>query len=137
MVVGRLTSIATGVVEGAWVTAKVVNRLGILSPVRPDRFIGMIGGARRWGMGPAALYAMSAARNPDRIAIVDDRESISFAEVDRRSSIVAAGLAERGIAVGDSVALLARNSGAFIVAQVALSKLGVDVLYANTGFAGP
>jgi fatty-acyl-CoA synthase len=35
------------------------------------------------------------------------------------------------------VALLTRNSAAFLVAQVAISKLGADVLYVNTGFAGP
>ena len=42
-----------------------------------------------------------------------------------------------GVGAGDAVALLARNSSAFIVAQVAISKLGADVLYVNTGFAGP
>jgi fatty-acyl-CoA synthase len=42
-----------------------------------------------------------------------------------------------GIGAGDPVALLARNSAMFIVAQVAISKLGADVLYVNTGFAGP
>ena len=57
--------------------------------------------------------------------------------IDRRSSIVAAALGELGIGAGDAVALLARNSAAFIVAQVAISKLGADVLYVNTGFAGP
>jgi acyl-CoA synthetase (AMP-forming)/AMP-acid ligase II len=38
---------------------------------------------------------------------------------------------------GDAVALLARNSAAFVVAQVAISKVGADALYLNTGFAGP
>jgi fatty-acyl-CoA synthase len=50
---------------------------------------------------------------------------------------VAHALRERGVYAGDAVALLARNSVAFVVAQVAISKLGADVLYLNTGFAGP
>jgi fatty-acyl-CoA synthase len=54
-----------------------------------------------------------------------------------RSTAVAHALADRGVHAGDAVALLARNSAAFIVAQVAISKLGADVIYLNTGFAGP
>jgi acyl-CoA synthetase (AMP-forming)/AMP-acid ligase II len=88
-------------------------------------------------MSPAAAYAVNAARDPGRLAVIDDRESVTYADVDRRSSIVAATLGELGVGAGDPVALLARNSAAFVVAQVAISKLGADVLYLNTGFAGP
>jgi fatty-acyl-CoA synthase len=88
-------------------------------------------------MTPAAAYAVNAARDPNRIAVIDERESVSYGEIDRRSSIVAAALGGKGIGAGDAVALLARNSSAFVVAQVAISKLGADVLYVNTGFAGP
>ncbi len=144
MVTDRLTSMANTaassaaeVASGAWATVNVLHRLGLTTPVRPDRLVRMAAGIRHWGMGAAAAYAMGAAREPDRVAVIDEREALTFADVDRRSSIVAAGLAERGIGTGDSVALLARNSSAFIVAMVALSKLGADVLYANTGFAGP
>ena len=137
MVVDRLTSLAGGVARGGWATAKVVHRLGLTSPVRPDRMLGVVGAIRHWGRTPAGMYAANAARYPDQIAVIDERESVTFAEIDRRSSIVAAGLAEQGVATGDSVALLARNSSAFIVAMVAVAKLGADLLYANTGFAGP
>jgi fatty-acyl-CoA synthase len=80
---------------------------------------------------------MGTARHPDRAAVIDERETVSYAEIDRRSSIIAAELGALGVGAGDPVALLARNSAAFIVAQVAISKLGADVLYVNTGFAGP
>ena len=120
-----------------WAALKVAGRTGMVVPARPDRLLAMANGFRRWGMTPAAAYAVGAARDPDRIAVIDERESVSYAEIDRRSSIVAAALAERGVGAGDAVALLARNSAAFIVAQVAASKLGCDILYVNTGFAGP
>jgi fatty-acyl-CoA synthase len=122
---------------GGWAGVKVAARTGMVRPVRPDRLVGMLNGFRRWGMTPAAAYAAGAARDPARLAICDDREAVTYAEVDRRSSVVAAALAELGVGVGDAVALLARNSAAFVVAQVAASKLGADVLYVNTGFAGP
>ncbi|HVX69222.1 MAG TPA: AMP-binding protein [Mycobacteriales bacterium] len=137
MVVDRLTSLAGGVARGGWATAKVVHRLGFLTPVRPDRMVGVVAALRHWGRNPAGMYAANAARDPDGIAVIDERESLTFAEIDRRSSVVAAALAERGVASGDAVALLARNSSAFIVSMVAVAKLGADLLYANTGFAGP
>jgi acyl-CoA synthetase (AMP-forming)/AMP-acid ligase II len=92
---------------------------------------------RRWGMTPAAAATMNAARDPNRLAVIDERESVSYGEIDRRSTVVAAALGGLGIGAGDPIALLARNSAAFLVAQVAISKLGADVLYVNTGFAGP
>jgi acyl-CoA synthetase (AMP-forming)/AMP-acid ligase II len=137
VVVRRLSSLASGAVSGAWATAKVAGRIGVVSPIRPDRLVGMAHGFRRWGVTPAAAYAVNAARDPGRLAVIDERESVSYAEIDRRSSIVAAALGQLGVGAGDPVALLARNSAAFIVAQVAASKLGADVLYVNTGFAGP
>ena len=116
---------------------KVLLRTGLISPVRPDRLVGMTTAFTRWGTSPAAAYAMGAARDPGRIAIIDERESLTYADVDRRSTAVAHELACRGVGVGDAVALLARNSAAFVLAQVAISKLGADILYLNTGFAGP
>jgi fatty-acyl-CoA synthase len=117
--------------------AKAFGRSGLVTPVRPDRLVGMALSVGRWGMSPAAAYAAGAARDPRRTAVSDDREAVSYAEIDRRSTAVAHALADRGVHVGDAVALLARNSAAFVVAQVAISKLGADTLYVNTGFAGP
>ena len=117
--------------------AKVLARSGVVRPVRPDRLIGMALSFGRWGSTPAAAYAAGAAADPDRLAVVDERESVTFRDIDTRSTAIAHALRERGVYAGDAVALLARNSAAFIVAQVAISKLGADVLYLNTGFAGP
>ncbi len=116
---------------------KVLVRTGLLSPVRPDRLPGMALSFLRWGTSPAAAYAVGTARDPGRLAVVDARERLTYADVHRRSSAVAHALADAGVGVGDSVALLARNSAQFVVGMVAISKLGADILYLNTGFAGP
>src|SRR3954469_22111789 len=127
----------TRIVGDGAAAVKVLARTGLIAPVRPDRLVGMGLVILRWGSSPAGAYAAGAARDPGRLAVVDERESVSYAEIDRRSTAVAHALKQRGVAVGDAVALLARNSAAFVVAQVAISKLGADVLYLNTGFAGP
>jgi fatty-acyl-CoA synthase len=126
-----------GAVSDGAAALKVLARTGLARPMRPDRLLGMALSLGRWGMSPAAAYAAAAARDPERLAVVDERESVTYDAIDRRSTSVAHALAQRGVHVGDAVALLARNSAEFVVAQVAISKLGADVLYLNTGFAGP
>ena len=79
----------------------------------------------------------AAARYPHRPAIIDERGSVSFADLDMRTNALANALAGRGIRSGQRVAVMCRNHRGFIEASVACSKLGVDALYLNTSFAGP
>ena len=44
---------------------------------------------------------------------------------------------DRGIKAGDKVAIMCRNHRGFVEASVAISKLGADLVYLNTGFAAP
>ena len=48
------------------VGARVLARAGLLTPVRPDRLLGMGLAVLRWGITPATGYAAGAARHPDR-----------------------------------------------------------------------
>jgi len=66
--------------------------------------------ARRFG--DATAYVTEAGR------------PISFAEVDRRSDEVAAGLARRGVAAGDVVALVLPPGPEYLLAYLAAAKLG-------------
>jgi len=127
----------TRLVGDSAAAVKVLARSGLITPVRPDRLVGIGMSYVRWGASPAGAYAAGAARDPGRLAVIDEREEVSYGDIDRRSTAVAHALKQRGVETGDAVALLARNSAAFVVAQVAISKLGADVLYLNTGFAGP
>ncbi len=78
-----------------------------------------------------------AVLDPDRDGIVDERGSITFGEMHRRSNALARALAERGVREGDSVAIMCRNHRGFVDATLAVAKLGADLLYLNTAFAGP
>src|SRR5207249_6885615 len=91
----------------------------------------------RWGATPAAAYAGSAIRYPDQPALVDDRGTLTFGEVQRRTNALARALGEHGISEQDGVAIMCRNHRGFIEATVACSKLGANALYLNTAFAGP
>ena len=91
----------------------------------------------RWGTGPAGGFASLAVRDPDRVGLVDELGELTFGEMQRRSNALARGLAELGVGEGDSVAIMCRNHRGFVDASVAVAKLGADLLYLNTAFAGP
>ena len=47
------------------------------------------------------------------------------------------GLRGPGVGPGSTVGILARNGRGFVISVVAAAKVGADVVYLNTGFAGP
>src|SRR5204863_140282 len=68
---------------------------------------------------------------------IDERGSLTFAEVDRRTNALARSMADAGIGEGDGVAIMCRDHHWFIEATVAISKLGANTLLFNTAVAGP
>jgi fatty-acyl-CoA synthase len=118
-------------------TVKTLAEVGYLRPHRPDKLLRTGLALARWGPTPAAGYTSSAIIHPDELAIIDELGSLTFAEVQRRTNGLANALADKGIGEGDNVAILCRNHRGFIDITVALSKLGANALYLNTGFAGP
>ncbi len=79
----------------------------------------------------ADLLRRSAARFPQKTAIVCGEVRWTYAEFDALVSRLAAGLAGRGIAKGDRVAVLARNSHAFAALRFALARLGAVLVPIN------
>jgi acyl-CoA synthetase (AMP-forming)/AMP-acid ligase II len=110
---------------------------GLIQPYGPARLARLVHTVARWGTGPAGGYRSLAARYPDEIGIIDELGSLTFGDVDRRTDALADALAGMGIREGDGVAVMCRNHRGFVEATVAVAKLGADVLYLNTAFAGP
>jgi acyl-CoA synthetase (AMP-forming)/AMP-acid ligase II len=118
-------------------TAKTLTEVGYVRPMRPDKLLRTGLALARWGPTPAAGYTSGAIMYPNELAIIDELGSLTFSEVHRRTNALAHALAERGIEEDDNVAILCRNHRGFVDVTVALSKLGANALYLNTGFAGP
>jgi acyl-CoA synthetase (AMP-forming)/AMP-acid ligase II len=117
--------------------ARALLGTGVVHAERPDKTLRSLAALRRWGPSSPAAYAGGAVRFPDRPAIVDDRGTLTFAEVHRRTTALANALAGIGIREQDSVAIMCRNHRGFVEATVACAKLGAGALYLNTAFAGP
>ena len=77
------------------------------------------------------LLTRSAARTPDKLAIACGDLRWSYAAFDALATRVAAGLAQRGVAKGTRVAVLARNSHAFAALRFALARLGAVLVPIN------
>ena len=117
--------------------AKTLLDTGMIRPGRPDRVVRSLGKLRRWGPTSAGAYAGGAISHPQRTAIVDERGTLTFAEVHSRTNALARELRRAGISEKDGVAVMCRNHRLFIEATVACSKLGAGLLYLNTAFAAP
>ena len=79
----------------------------------------------------SAAIAYHAARTPDAPALIFDGETSSYAELHRRIGKVSAWLRSQDIGPGDIVAVLMRNSPAYIELAFAVSHLGAIFLPIN------
>ena len=93
---------------------------------------------RRYGVTPTTGFSLAAVRRPEAAALVDERGSLTWAELEQRSDALAVGLADACPAAPvRTVAILCRNHRGFVDALGAAAKLGADALLLNTGFSGP
>ena len=117
---------------------KVLAESGIIRPYSPAR------------AGPGRPRAAAVGHRPRRRVPGDGHAAarpglgrstssaeLTFGEIDRRTNALARALAELGVGEGDSVALMAATTAASSRPRVAAAKLGADLIYLNTAFAGP
>jgi acyl-CoA synthetase (AMP-forming)/AMP-acid ligase II len=111
---------------------------GLLNPVRPDRMVRMALAPLQAGLGLGTVVALGAARHPDHPALVDERGTLTYGELDRRAAAVAAGLrGDFGVGPDRALAVMCRNHRGFFDALLAGSRCGADLLLLNTDFSGP
>lgn len=88
--------------------------------------------------GPQATMAIQGGRRfPDLPAIVDERGSLTYRDVDEQSWALAHGLQHLGVTEGAVVGLLCRDHRGLVIAMAACGKLGARMVLMNTGFAKP
>ena len=115
----------------------MLHEAGILEPIRPDKALKIGATFLRWGASPAIGVATAAIHHPHEIALIDERGSLSFERLHRRTNALAHSFATMGIGYGDGVGIMCRNHRGFVEATLAAAKLGASALYLNTMFAGP
>jgi acyl-CoA synthetase (AMP-forming)/AMP-acid ligase II/uncharacterized protein YndB with AHSA1/START domain len=124
--------------SAAGLQRKILSTLveaGVVEASHPIRGLRQLSRLRRWGFTVAGGYASAAARNPDNIAIIDDRTTLTFAELYDRSQRLAKAIAEMGVDCQATVGIMARNHSGFVQAAIACAMIGCDAVLFNTGLA--
>jgi acyl-CoA synthetase (AMP-forming)/AMP-acid ligase II len=127
----------TAVLNDQAVKVKVLTGSGIIRPYSPRTLYRLAKTLKDWGVGPAGGFAALAVRAPDKVGFVDEIGELTYGEIDARGTALADSLRSMGVGQGEGLAIMARNHRGFLDALVAGSKLGADLLFLNTAFAGP
>jgi fatty-acyl-CoA synthase len=90
--------------------------------------------ARQQSLGD--LPRRTARRVPDKVAIVNQGVTLTFAELDATVDRAAAALAAAGLAKGDRLALLCHNCWQFAVLNFAAARIGVVLVPVNFMLGG-
>ncbi|MGY1942742.1 acyl-CoA synthetase [Nocardia asiatica] len=116
--------------------AVVLARRGMFDPARPGETLRVMREASVYGPFVTTL-AHATRRHGDAPAIVDERGSLTFAQLDEQSNAMTRGLAAAGIGPGTVLAALCRDHRGMALALLAAGKLGARLVLMNTGFAKP
>jgi acyl-CoA synthetase (AMP-forming)/AMP-acid ligase II/uncharacterized protein YndB with AHSA1/START domain len=124
---------ATG--QSQLTVARILTRAGVLTPGRPDKMLRQLNVLAKWGATVAGGYRAMRMRFPKAQAVVDELGTLTFEEVDQRTTRLANGLTKHGVRQGRRVAVMCRNHAGMIESIVACGKLGASVLLLNTGLS--
>lgn len=86
-------------------------------------------GARRQALGD--LLRHTAARKPDKLALVNGELRWSYRELDQAVNRAAASLSERGLSQGDRLALVSHNCWHYVVLAFATARIGAILVPVN------
>ena len=75
-----------------------------------------------------------AVERPDHLALLHGEHAFTFSELDDAHRRVAGGMADQGVGVGDRVALYLGNSSEFVIAFLAILRLGAVHVPVNPMF---
>jgi fatty-acyl-CoA synthase len=128
---------ALAVLHRLWATVRTLTRAGMLAPLRPDKYLRMGLAVLRRGVTPTLGLSLAAVRSPNGVGLIDERGSLTWRELERRTDALAVGLAALPGGRPRTIAILCRNHRGFVETLSAASRLGSDALLLNTGFSAP
>jgi len=128
-----MTALVSG--DGVVATAaRALLRSGLLSPPSPVAGLRLVREACRGGTNPYTLLAVTAARWPNRAAIIDDDGALTYRELQLETESLARELSGDGVGPGQAVGVMCRNGRGFVKAVLAVAMVGADVVLVNTDF---
>ena len=118
--------------------ALALTQSGLMAPLSPRQLWSISRQAVHMGRSMATVAMIAAVRFPDSIAVIDERGSMTYGDLNQRVAHIASAMAIRyQVKAGDTVALMCRNHRGFVESFLAAMRLGAHVVLLNTDFPGP
>jgi acyl-CoA synthetase (AMP-forming)/AMP-acid ligase II len=114
-----------------------MRRAGIITAMRPDKYLRIAAAMARENMSVTSGFAASAQRCPNRPGLVDELGTLTWQQVDQQADALAAGLQALPSGEPKVLGIMARNHRGFVLSLIAANRIGADVLLLNTSFAAP
>lgn len=114
-----------------------MRRAGIITAMRPDKYLRIAAAMARENMSVTSGFAASAQRCPNRPGLVDELGTLTWQQVDQQADALAAGLQALPGGEPKVLGIMARNHRGFVLSLIAANRIGADVLLLNTSFAAP
>ncbi|WP_019348955.1 acyl-CoA ligase FadD12 [Mycolicibacterium conceptionense] len=114
-----------------------MRRAGIITAMRPDKYLRIASAMARENMSVTSGFAASAQRCPNRPGLVDELGTLTWQQVDQQADALATGLQALPAGEPKVVGIMARNHRGFVLSLIAANRIGADVLLLNTSFAAP
>jgi fatty-acyl-CoA synthase len=126
--VSRLAKIRTRLSNLAFVSS-VLRSTGIARDLHPTRWPRFYRAIRGGKLGPHVAIMFHAHNTPDKEALVEydaggTPRRLTWRELDQEVNRLCHALVKRGVGGGDGVALMLPNSVEYLVAQLALARIG-------------
>ena len=108
----------------------LLNKMNLLSPYGIVRLVSAI---INYGINSMVLLKISEKIYGDKMALIDDRESISYSDLYLQCETLSINLQEKyDLGENKKVAFLCRNHTSFVKAIFSVSRLGSDIYLLNT-----
>ena len=128
-----LTRRVRGAVDIARDSISATVGTGLLTPISPPRAVRAWRAISRFGLTLATATELAGIRWPERAAILDERGCLTYAELNAAATTTSNGLCQTGaLRQGDRLGILCRNHRDFVIAAVAGSRLGADLVFLST-----
>ncbi|SER75021.1 Acyl-CoA synthetase (AMP-forming)/AMP-acid ligase II [Mycobacterium sp. 88mf] len=114
-----------------------MRRAGIITAMRPDKYLRIAAAMARENMSVTSGFAASAQRCPNRPGLVDELGTLTWQQVDQQADALAASLQALPGGEPKVLGIMARNHRGFVLSLIAANRIGADVLLLNTSFAAP
>lgn len=123
-------------IVGSVGAVRVMSRAGLVPFPRLDRGVASIRAVAKYGpfAGPVHAHARAGVTST---ALVDERGTLTYVELEELSNALVRGWREDGIGAGSVMGLMGRNHRGTVLTMLAAAKAGVRLVMMNTGFAPP